>query len=434
MKLSAYSSWGNLASYPHYAIRPKSINGLSLDPACDSYIGYGNGRSYGDVCINSNNGLIDTTLLDRFIDCDEQTMEVSCQAGVRLAELLDVLQAKNLFVPVTPGTSQVTIGGMIANDVHGKNHHRAGSFGNHLKSITLLRSNGDLVRCSAQENTELFKATIGGLGLTGLILTATFSLKKVRNNCISVKTTCTKDIQQLLSLIDEADRDYEYTVAWLDMHSRPQRGILSCGNHTDGDVEIPCRQTKKQNSVPFVAPNWLLNATSNRLFNRLYFFANSRAKKNVNSYGQFFYPLDKVDHWNRLYGKRGFYQYQFVVPYDQFISVYNKMLAIIDKYNETAYLAVLKKFGDIPSSGYLSFPRAGYTLAMDFPNKGQTTLAMLAEFDHLVLQAGGAVYPAKDARMRPQVFAASFPQLETFIKYKDEKFCSDFWRRVMSDG
>ena len=432
MKTSNYTSWGNRGAVPHLAILPANMTQASVVYEHESNIVHGMGRSYGDVCLNANGGLIDSRYLDRLIEYDEGASLITCQSGVVLKHLIAFLELKNKFVTVSPGTSNVTLGGMVANDVHGKNHHRVGSFGNHVQSLTLLKGDGSIEECSENINNELFLATIGGLGLTGMILTVTLKLKSVENNCIAIKSIKTKNIEQMLALFDETDDEYEYTVAWLDMHSSPQKGIFSCGNHAVGDID--CTSSAKAKTIPVNAPNWLLNGLSSKLFNKLYYFKGKQYEHDVSSYQSFFYPLDGVDYWNRLYGRRGFYQYQFVVPYGQFLTVYTEILKHTKQFNQPCYLAVLKKFGEIKSIGLLSFPRAGYTLAMDFPDKGDDTLKMFEAFDNLVMDAGGAVYPAKDARMSRDVFLKSFPGINEFMKYKDEKFCSDFWRRVNLDG
>lgn len=431
MKSSKYSSWGNRGALPHFVSAPTNLSQASILYEHDSNIVYGLGRSYGDVCLNANHGLIDSRYLDRLIEYNENDLLVTCQAGVILKKLITFLNAKNKFVPVSPGTANVTVGGMVANDIHGKNHHRVGSFGNHIHSLTLLKGDGHVVECSSTSNRDLFTATIGGLGLTGMILMVTLKLKSVNNNCISVKSIKTKNIEHMLTLFDQTDDEFEYTVAWLDMQSNPQRGIFSCGNHAKDDVD--CSSSSKSKTIPVNAPNWLLNDVSSKLFNQLYYIKGNMRKYDVTSYQSFFYPLDNVEYWNRLYGRRGFYQYQFVVPYDRFSDVYAEILKFIKQYNQPTYLAVLKKFGEIRSIGMLSFPRAGYTLAMDFPDKGESSLKMFSDFDQVVIEAGGAVYPAKDGRMSRDTFVRSFPRLNEFIKYKDEKFCSDFWRRVNAD-
>jgi len=431
MKISNYSSWGNRGAVPHFVNTPNNISRCSIINEFESVLVYGRGRSYGDVCFNSRNGLIDSRFLDRLVSFEEEQLLVTCQSGVILKNLVIFLNSKNKFVPVSPGTANVTIGGMVANDVHGKNHHRVGSFGNHIHSLKLLKGNGSVLECSPTCNSDLFSATIGGLGLTGMILTVTLKVISVKNNCIAVKSIKTKNIEQMLELFDETDNDYEYTVAWLDMQSTPQNGIFSCGNHADNDID--CSSSSPAKTIPINAPNWLLNNTVSKLFNKFYFFKSNQSEGEVSSYQSFFYPLDGVEHWNRLYGSRGFFQYQFVVPYEDFLSVYTKILKLIYKYSQPTYLAVLKKFGEIKSIGMLSFPRAGYTLAMDFPDKGESSLKMFADFDRVVIDAGGAVYPAKDARMNRDTFLNSFPRAEEFIKHKDDKYCSDFWRRVNTD-
>ncbi len=432
MKTSLYTSWGNKKAVPHIAITPANVSAVSFSDVQHSTIAYGQGRSYGDVCLNANGNLFDTQRLDRLVDYDHRKNLITCQSGVILRDLLLFLTTKNKFVSVSPGTSQVTVGGMVANDVHGKNHHKVGSFGNHIHSLTLLRSDGRILECSEDENTEYFKATIGGLGLTGLILTVTLRLKNVENNCIEIKSIKTKDINQMLELFEETDADYEYTVSWLDMYSRPQKGIFSCGNHASGEIKCSSSAAWKK-TIPINAPEWLLNRLTNKVFNQLYYYKSNSRAHDVASYQSFFYPLDKIEYWNRLYGKRGFYQYQFVVPYEEFLSVYTEILNIIKQYDQPVYLAVLKKFGEIKSMGMLSFPRAGYTLAMDFPSKGEASLKMFKAFDLVVMNAGGAVYPAKDARMSHDIFKHSFPRVEEFSMYKDNLFCSDFWRRVEQD-
>jgi FAD/FMN-containing dehydrogenase len=423
-----YKSWGNLYSASHSTLRP-AIHMVDLDKhECEDFVLYGNGRSYGDVCLNTGSGLIDTRGLDRYVYFDQTKLLVTCQAGMLLNDLLAFLISKNLFVNVTPGTSYVTIGGMIANDVHGKNHHVAGSFGNFVESITLLRSDMGVVTCSEKENRELFYATIGGLGLTGMILSATLRLKTISGPYIATKTVVTHGLNRLIELFDNPEPEYDYTVAWLDLHSKKLNGLFSCGKH-DRDYSAHARN-KRPAKVKLYAPDWLLNKYTNQIFNQAYFTRNRYSNRARQSYSEFFYPLDRLEDWNHLYGKRGFFQYQFVVPADHFEVVFNKMFDLMKSYNQISYLSVLKKFGDIKSLGLISFPRPGFTLAMDFPNLGKNTLRMFDEFDRIVISAEGAVYPAKDARMGPEMFEKSFPRLDEFLNYRDARFNSDFWRRV----
>lgn len=427
--MKSYASWGNLQSPSHIPVIPgNQLNSLD-NLKSENYVVYGNGRSYGDVCLNADSGLIDTKYLDRFIGFNESNDLVSCQAGMRLNDLLKFLVPRHKFVNVSPGTAYVSIGGMIANDVHGKNHHVVGSFGNHIESLQLLRSDVGVITCSKQENSDLFYATIGGLGLTGMILSATLRLKKIKSACIDTKSIATHGITEMIELFNKPETDFEYTVAWLDLHSKQLNGIFSYGRHSDDSQ--PCGKLQEPKKVKFTAPDWLLNRHTNSLFNQLYFAKNSRFSASKQIYQTFFYPLDKLEDWNLLYGKRGFYQYQFVVPDSNFKEVFIELLTIMRKYQQLSYLTVLKKFGDIPSLGLMSFPRSGYTLAMDFPNSGASTLKMFEEFDEVIFSAGGALYPAKDARMSTTAFVKSFPKLEKFLNFWDKKFNSNFWRRVM---
>ena len=424
-----YKSWGNIQSPSHVSVTPR-IEPRTLDNYnLDDYVIYGNGRSYGDVCQNNNSGLLDTKQLDRFIEYDEEKSLITCQAGILLNDLLKYLVPKKRFVYVSPGTSYVTVGGMIANDVHGKNHHLVGSFGNHVESFKLLRSDRGLLTCSKKENSDLFYATIGGLGLTGLVLSATLRLKEIETPCIETLSIETHGIKDLIDLFDDDNAEFEYSVAWLDLHSKSLDGIFSYGKHAEETVT--CGKIKNPGKVFINAPEWLLNRYTNAIFNRLYYMKNKLGNNAVQTYQDYFYPLDKLKDWNRLYGKRGFYQYQFVVPCEEFMDVFQEILLTMNKYRQISYLTVLKKFGEIESLGLMSFPRSGYTLAMDFPNLGAQTLKMFDEFDMIVNSAHGALYPAKDARMNADTFKKSFPQYKEFLKHRDDKFVSDFWRRVM---
>mgnify|MGYP000037091988 CR=1 FL=1 len=427
-----YKSWGNLQAPLHIPVYPGTSFNNFENLESENYVLYGNGRSYGDVCLNAESGLIDTKNLDRFIEYDAENSRVTCQAGMLLNDLLKFLVPRNRFVNVSPGTAYVTIGGMIANDVHGKNHHLVGSFGNHVESFQLLRSDQGVMTCSENENSDLFYATIGGLGLTGMILSASLRLKTINSTCIDTKSLETQGLVDMINLFDEPNTDYEYTVAWLDLHSKKLDGIFAYGRHSN-DTKV-CGKIWKPKKINVTAPAWFLNRYSNAIFNKLYHTKNRFSRCTKQHYQAFFYPLDKLEDWNLLYGKRGFYQYQFVVPCKAFEDVFFEILGLMKKYRQMSYLTVLKKFGDIKSLGMMSFPRSGYTLAMDFPNLGVRTLNMFEDFDSIILSAKGAIYPAKDARMGAGVFAESFPKLEKFMTYRDKKFNSDFWRRVTGSG
>jgi len=429
----AYRSWGR---YPQ--TRPSEVLPIvwrSDPPALDRLRGpvlpYACGRSYGDSCLNEGGLLLDDRRLDRLIAFDEERGLLQCEAGVTLAEILDLTVPRGWFLPVVPGTRWVSVGGAIANDIHGKNHHRAGTFGAHVARLELLRSTGERVRCVPDD--PLFQATVGGLGLTGLILWAEIRLKRVPGAGIMMERIRFPDLEAFFELAAE-DHAFEYTVAWVDCLAggrRLGRGIYTRGDHApiDGPVPSPLRPARL--TVPGDAPAGLLNRLTLGLFNEAYYRGQlgSRRRATV-PYGPFFFPLDGVGEWSRLYGPRGFVQYQCVVPDGPGGGPIRTIFERIARSGEPASLAVLKRFGGACSPGMLSFPRAGITLAVDFAVRGARTLALLDDLDAVVREAGGAVYPAKDARMSPASFRAFFPGLDRFTAYRDPKFSSSFWRRV----
>ena len=398
---------------------------------------YGFGRSYGDSCLNQDGVLLDASHLNRFIAFDEAQGILRCEAGVSLAEILDIIVPRGWFIPVSPGTKFVSVGGAIANDVHGKNHHRAGTFGCHVTRFELLRSSGERLICSPQENTELFRATVGGLGLTGLILWAEFRLKPIVSPLIAMQRVQFASLEEFNALSAEADQRYEYTVSWVDIlvgGTALCRGLFLGGNHEQAPSKLTARSGKKiPLAVPFDLPAFTLNPLTVKAFNELYYHAQFAKKvEKVAHYEPFFYPLDAIHHWNRLYGRRGFLQYQFVVPFDHGYDAMRDILARIRRSGEGSFLTVLKQFGHIQSPGMLSFPRPGLTLALDFAFGGQKTLRLLDDLDTIVRASGGAVYPAKDARMSGANFRAFFPRWQEFAQYIDPRFSSSFWRRVIS--
>ena len=399
----------------------------SVRPA--SCLPYGLGRSYGDSCLNSGGSLIDCSRLDRMLSFDRETGRLWCEAGVSLADILRVAVPAGWFLPVTPGTKFVTLGGAIANDVHGKNHHRAGTLGLHVGRMHVCRSDAGVIECSPWDNTDLFCATVGGLGLTGVILAAEIQLKPIPGDEIAAEAIPFQSMAGFQALAEESDKDFEYTVAWVDLFAAEQlRGIFYRGNHTAGFH--PAAKKRSGPKVPFAAPDFLLNRYSLKLFNAAYYAWKSRrsAKSNV-TFDPFFYPLDSLRNWNLLYGSRGFVQYQFVIP-ETSNEALEEILARIHRSGMGSFLAVLKRFGPVRSPGMMSFPRAGLTLALDLPMRGERTLQLLDQLDVVVVQAGGAIYPAKDARMSPETFAASFPAAGEFRRFLDPALSSSFWRRV----
>jgi FAD/FMN-containing dehydrogenase len=431
----APESWGRLPKAEH-TCRPVFSR---FDPLPEDAPGpmlpHGLGRSYGDSCLNHRGTLLLTRPLDQFIAFDPGRGLLTCEAGVSLAEILDFAVPRGWFLPVTPGTKHVTLGGAIANDVHGKNHHVAGTFGAHITELELLRSDGTRTPCSRTQNAARFRATVGGLGLTGLITRATLRLKSVHNPAIDHEQLRIRTLAEFFGHADASDATHEYTVAWLDTLASGDnlgRGIFMRGNHAPPGTPLPKPRRSLPLSIPLDAPSALLNRATIRAFNTLYARKlRGDHSRELTHYTPFFYPLDVLPGWNRLYGKRGFFQHQCVVPRDGDGGPIRDILQAIARSREASFLAVLKCFGAAPPEGLLSFPRPGVTLALDFPNRGTSTRELMDELDHIVLQNGGALYPAKDARMAPETFRHSFPALDLFLPHIDPAFSSSFLRRVL---
>jgi FAD/FMN-containing dehydrogenase len=432
------TSWGNVIRAEHTVFhlnsRFDSFPGISPG---QSVLPYGNGRSYGDSCLNAGRGVLQTRTLDRFISFDPQTGVLSCEAGVLLDEILRLTQPMGWFVPVTPGTCFVTVGGAIANDVHGKNHHGAGTFARHVRRMELLRSDGERIVCSATERPEWFAATAGGLGLTGVVTWAEIQLRRIRGPLMDVETIRFANLDEFIALCAESDRDYEYTVAWVDCLGRGKqlgRGLLQRANHAPGNIETTRLRLPRLN-VPFTPPFSLVNAASLRVFNTLYYHLPPGARRRVTThFASFFYPLDGILHWNRLYGPDGLYQYQCVIPVAAGREATVALLQAIGNSGLGSFLAVLKVFGAVESPGLLSFPQEGITLALDFPNRGERLQRLFVELDSIVQGAGGRLYPAKDGRMPGSLFRSGYPLWPEFSRFIDPRCSSMFWRRVMEDN
>lgn len=430
-------SWGNVVRAEHCLVRLQSRHDAfpRMDGAA-TVLPYGNGRSYGDSCLNVGAGLVQTRGLDKFIEFDRETGVLTCEAGVLLADILQLAVPAGWFVPVSPGTCFVTVGGAIANDVHGKNHHGFGTFSQHVRRLELLRSDGQRIMCSASENPEWFAATAGGLGLTGIVTWAQLQLRRVPGPLMDVETIRFHDLNEFLALCDESDTRFEYTVAWVDCLGRGKqlgRGLFQRANHAPAQARIKPR--RRPLVVPFVPPFSLVNAASLRIFNTAYYHfpAGNRRHARI-EYAPFFYPLDGILHWNRLYGPHGLYQYQCVIPRAAGSEATTHLLQAIARSRLGSFLAVLKMFGPLSSPGMLSFPREGITLALDFPNRGERLERLFSELDTIVSQAGGRLYPAKDGRMPGSLFRSGFPRWQEFSQYIDPRCSSTFWRRVMEDA
>ena len=395
-----------------------------------SWLAVGNGRSYGDSAQSDSGILVRSSESARILAFNAQSGILTAEPGVTLGDIILHVGPHGWFLPVTPGTKHVTLGGAIANDVHGKNHHRRGSFGAHVASFDLLRSDGVTRRCSAGEHMNLFNATIGGFGLTGMILSATVQLMKVGAADVSGQITQFRNLIEYLDLAESADAANEYAVAWLDQLNAGGRGLLMTANHAQAGAFVPHR-SKPALTVPFQPPLNCLNRLSLSAFNALYFNAKGRnAGVKTSAYDGFFYPLDQVGNWNFLYGPRGLYQHQSVIPFDAAATALPQLLAASRKAGQASFLTVLKRFGNIASPSLTPFARSGYTLTLDFPNRGAKTLALLAELDRITVDAGGAVNAYKDARMTAQTFAASYPNWRQLEALRDPAFISDFWRRT----
>jgi FAD/FMN-containing dehydrogenase len=397
-----------------------------------SFLAYGRGRSYGDSCLNGGGVLVPTDRLDRFISFDDATGTLRCEAGVTLGEILELAVPRGWFLPVVPGTKHVTVGGAIANDVHGKNHHRAGTFGAHVRSLTLLRSSGERLECSSSSNAELFRATIGGLGLTGIVVSAAIALRRVGGPWIDQETVPFGSLDEFFDLSAASEPDHEFTVAWVDCVARGARlgrGLFHRGNHAREEGAQVAR-ARARLRVPVDLPSRALNRWTVGLFNSLYRRRAQRERRRVVHYDPFFFPLDGVLEWNRLYGRAGLIQFQCVVPHARARPELRRILQRIADDGSASFLAVLKVFGDVASPGMLSFPRPGVTLALDFANRGERTLALVRELTAIARDAGGSFYPAKDACMGREDMRASYPSLDAFGRYVDPAFSSSFWRRA----
>ncbi|TIK66000.1 FAD-binding oxidoreductase [Stenotrophomonas maltophilia] len=408
---------------------------LPLPPEGGTVLPHGNGRSYGDSCLNPGATLLTSRALDRFIDFDPATGIVRCEAGVTLADILDIALPRGWFLPVTPGTRYATVGGAIGNDVHGKNHHRAGTFGHHVRCLELLRSDGLRQQLSPADDSGLFAATVGGLGLTGFITWAELQLRRVPGPWIETESIRFDNLAEFFALSRDSASDFEYTVAWIDCLARGPalgRGHFLRGDHAPGEAHAATPSSAPRRSMPLVPPVSLVNKLTLRPFNTLYYWRQlARRARHLSHYQNYFYPLDGINHWNRMYGPRGFLQHQCVLPPQTAQDATAALLGEIARSGRGSFLAVLKEFGDRPSSGLLSFPRPGTTLALDFPNEGPGLLKMLDRLDRIVSEAGGAVYPAKDARMSGALFRQGYPAWEAFSRFIDPRFSSGFWRRVM---
>ena len=432
-----FLSWGRVLRANHEIATPRFLDELPrlvAETSDRKVLAVGLGRSYGDSCLNAGERLIDMTRLDRLISIDVEKGTVRAEAGLALGDLLRHIVPKGWFTTTTPGTRFVTLGGAVSNDVHGKNHHSAGSFGCGVMRLGLLRSGCGESELTPNSGGELFRATIGGLGLTGVITTVELKVVPIRSAYLDVERIAFGNVCDFFRLAAESAADgHEHTVAWADCAnggSTLGRGIFMRGRWLE-DGELTPHSDTTTLAMPLDAPELMLNALTVRLFNSVYYRLQKygAARQRVH-YAPFFYPLNSIYQWNRLYGARGFYQYQCLVPPPVAEDAIEELLRQITRSGAGSFLAVVKTLGPVPSPGMLSFPSEGATLALDFPNRGPRTLALLARLDAIVREAGGRLYPAKDGRMPADMFRAGYAEWRNFAAHVDPKFSSDFWRRV----
>jgi FAD/FMN-containing dehydrogenase len=427
MTAATVHSWGRLRPAVARLETPAWLDDLAAAPG--PRLACGLGRSYGDSCLLDGGTMVDTRFLDRLIAFDPSSGLLRAEAGIPLDAILRFAVPRGWFLPTTPGTRQVTLGGAIANDIHGKNHHLAGCFGNHIPRFGLLRSDDRHHECAAGD--PLHAATIGGLGLTGIITWAELQLVPIRSAWLDVELVRFRGLAEFLALSGESTR-WEHTVAWIDCLGSDPRGIFIRGNWSGHGPLDPHPDAKA--GVPVDFPDFALNPLSIRAFNTLYYRRFLGSTKRLHQhYSPFFHPLDSVRDWNRIYGKRGFYQYQCVTPTAAGAAPMEEILRRIASAGQGSFLAVLKTFGEVRSPGMLSFPAPGITLALDFPNRGAATLHLFDELDAVVRDCGGRLYPAKDARMSAADFQRGYPRLGEFQQHLDPAFSSGFWHRMTGD-
>ncbi|CAB3395498.1 FAD-binding protein [Kyrpidia spormannii] len=441
------SGWGRYPVQRCRVYRPESLRALKevvVSGEERSVLARGLGRAYGDAALNEGAGVILQTRRNRFLNFDEAAGVLRCEAGVSLAEILDVFVPRGYFLPVTPGTKFVTLGGAIASDVHGKNHHKDGSISNFILDFDLLTADGEIVRCTPRENADLFWATVGGMGLTGVILRASLRLVPISSSYLRVDYFKARNIDEAFEVFEATDEQYQYSVAWIDCLAGGRslgRSVLMRGNHVPAEAlpeklrgEPLATGKKGKLVVPFDFPSVTLNYASIRAFNALYYRVSKGTPGVVVHYDPFFYPLDSVLHWNRLYGRRGFLQYQVVFPFETSREGLIALLERLAKDRRSSFLAVLKRFG-AEGPGLLSFPRPGYTLALDIPFRDAGLFGFLREMDEWVLRMGGRVYLTKDAELAPEIFEAMYPRLGQFREVKgridpENRFSSSLARRL----
>ena len=419
------SGWGGYPKTNSEVISPRSIDEYKINLK-KTFIARGRGRSYGDSA--NYKTVLQTSFLDKIIHFDKINGLITCEAGITIKKILENIVPTGWFIPVSPGTSFATLGGSIASDVHGKNHHRSGSFGEHVKDIKIMLGNGNIENISTENNSDLFYATCGGMGLTGVILSATIKLISIKSSQIIQTELKSKSLEDTCSIFEENDKA-QYSVAWLDCFAKEKsigKGIITLGEHSEkGNLNF---NIKRKVNISKNFPSFVLNKYSISIFNKLYYAYHKNNRKRLVHLFDYFYPLDKINNWNRLYGKNGFIQYQFVIPNDQIVNNLKLIFKKISEFGISPFLSVLKKFGK-QNDNLLSFPMSGYTLAMDI-KIDKKLFKSIEELDKIIINLGGRIYLTKDSLMNEKTFKNSYKKWEQFENVREKygavnKFQSD---------
>ncbi len=435
------SGWGNIPQATCKVAYPQSDQQIKDLLGNDTLLARGKGRSYADQATNSGHTVLKMERFGQFLHFDEANGVLTCEAGATLADVIQHYAPRGWFPLICPGTKYITLGGAIANDIHGKAHHIDGSFINSVLSFTIMLADGQILTASREENVDLFEANFGGLGLLGIILTVTIKLRRVSTTFFAQKSIVAHNLEEMLHLIESSEKDYNYSVAWIDSLATGEKmgnGVLVVGNEAKIE-DLPAKYHKNplkisgapKLSVPFFLPSFVLNTLSVGLLNKILYWK-QKSGNGIAHYDSFFFPLDMINNWNRGYGKRGFIQYQFVVPMENGKENIHRILTEITKSDCIPFLNVLKKFGK--GQGHLSFPFEGFTFAIDFPITPQLK-PFIKKLDALVLEAGGRIYLGKDAYLDEATFKAMYPQHNAWLdikrKYDPENtFSSDLAQRI----
>ena len=428
------TSWGRIAHQESKIIYPDIHIAEKIIDYPSTFLAYGNGRSYGDVCLNPDGNLLSLNKFNKFLAFDRVSGVIECQSGILLKEIQELIYFDGWILPVTPGTQLITLGGAIANDVHGKNHHVFGNFGHHIVSLVLIRSDGEILKCDRNVNSDLFYATIGGFGMTGVILSAKINLKKISTTSLRIKKIYFNDLSEFLFLSDLSEQNDEFTVGWIDsLNKNKNQGIFSSANWVSSNLMGLQKIERKSLVIPSKLSFNFVNTPFVKFFNWAYLRKSKVSRsEEIQHFTNFLYPLDSIANWNLIYGKKGFYQYQCVIPFKSRLEGLNALLSEIKKFDIGSFLTVIKTFSKIKSLGMMSFPIHGATIALDFPNYDSKIDTLFANLDSIVSEHDGRVYLAKDAKLNMALFRKMYPNYEGFLKFRDLNISSNLSRRLLN--